>query len=91
MKAVQLPRDARGQRLCRHEYAGGCTWWCSYRRGVVCVGPAVGLLAAACVMLWLWGDEAGRQRAVEAAVGMLLVAGAGAAAVLVAERASDRI
>ncbi|MFI9813223.1 hypothetical protein [Saccharothrix variisporea] len=53
MGAVQLPHDIRGVRMCEHVAPGRCTWWCSYRRGVLCSAPVVGLLVLAGLVRWL--------------------------------------
>lgn len=74
--AVQLPRNACGP-LCRHTTPGRCTWWCSYRRGVLSIGTVLGLLAVGTVLLLLWGDDGGRQRAMEAVAGVGLVSAVG--------------
>lgn len=70
MSAVQLPRNARGEALCRHDEPGACTWWCTYRLTVMLISPVVLLL----IVQWTVGDAEARDRVVQAvmAVGVLL-------------------
>lgn len=70
MSAVQLPHDVRGEALCRHEQPGACTWWCSYRRAVLCIGPLVVLLIVGGVIQWTAGDVEARDRVVQTVMGV---------------------
>jgi hypothetical protein len=58
MGAVQLPHDIRGARMCDHVAPGRCTWWCSYRRGVLCITPVLALIVLAAVARWTTAETA---------------------------------
>ncbi|MBB5802900.1 putative anti-sigma-YlaC factor YlaD [Saccharothrix ecbatanensis] len=73
MSAVQLPHDIRGEALCRHQQPGGCTWWCSYRRGVLCIGPVFAGFVAVGVAVWTTGGEDARARVSEALMGAAIL------------------
>lgn len=63
---IQLPHDVRGEALCRHRQPGRCTWWCSYRRAVLWIGPVVAVLITVGIALWLSGNSEARTRVTEA-------------------------
>ncbi|MFC6094321.1 hypothetical protein [Saccharothrix lopnurensis] len=91
MSAVQLPRDIRGEALCRHARPGSCTWWCSYRRAVCSIGSVAGLVLAGWASMWMWGDAQARERAAEAVGAVGLVVAVGVVAVLLTDRVSNRL
>jgi hypothetical protein len=86
--AAQLPHDKRGEALCRHRQPGRCTWWCSYRRGVLCIGPVVVGMIALALGLWLTGDPAARARVTEAFTSVSLLLGITVPIVIVANAKS---
>jgi hypothetical protein len=60
-RAVQLPTSASGNRLCRHQIAGSCTRWCSYKLFVKAIGVIAVLLGLICVGVYLAGGESERR------------------------------
>ncbi|MDU0289554.1 hypothetical protein [Saccharothrix longispora] len=86
MSAPQLPLDAHGNPLCRHRSPGRCTWWCSYRRAVVCIGPVAALFIAGCALTYLWGTPNAQDRVLEAFGGVSLVLAIGVPVVLISDR-----
>lgn len=66
----------RGEALCRHTQPGRCTWWCSYRRGVLCIAPVVAVIVAAGIVNYVTGDVGVREQMVHAfaAVALFLAA-----------------
>jgi hypothetical protein len=90
VSAAQLPHDARGEQLCNHRQPGRCTWWCSYRRGVLCIGPVVALMIAGGLVLWMTGDEDARERVTNAFASVCLVLGVSVPIVVLVNAAGDR-
>jgi hypothetical protein len=72
LRAAQLPTSASGNRLCRHEIAGGCTRWCSYRLFAKVVVLTAVVLALICAGVWLTGEGKERVREVVLGVGLYL-------------------
>ena len=68
-RAVQLPKSASGNRLCRHRIAGGCTHWCSYKLFAKVVVGTVVVVGLVCAGVLLTGPE-GEQRVREVAYGV---------------------
>lgn len=60
-RAVQLPKSASGNRLCRHGVGGGCSRWCSYKLFVRVITLTIAVLALICCGVWLTGSD-GHQR-----------------------------
>src|SRR5262245_43715853 len=56
-RAVQTPRSASGNRLCRHQTPGSCTSWCSYKLFAKVIAITVLVLSLICVGVYLTGDE----------------------------------
>jgi tellurite resistance protein TehA-like permease len=60
-RAVQLPTSASGNRLCRHQIAGSCSRWCSYKLFAKVIVAAVAVLALICAGVYLGGSEGARR------------------------------
>lgn len=56
-RAVQLPRSASGNRLCRHQAPGSCTHWCSYKLFTKTIATTLAVLAAICSAVYLTGQD----------------------------------
>ncbi|CCH27969.1 hypothetical protein ABZ816_06125 [Actinosynnema sp. NPDC047251] len=87
MSAAQLPHDMRGQPLCQHTRPGNCTWWCSYRRAVICITPVAVLILGGIGLLWATGNH---DQAIQVFAGISLVLGFGIPAVIFANASSER-
>ena len=60
-RAVQLPTSASGNRLCRHQIAGGCTRWCSYKLFAKVIVATILVLGLICTGVYLVGGEGERR------------------------------
>lgn len=60
-RAVQLPTSASGNRLCRHQIAGSCTRWCSYKLFAKAIAATLAVLAAICAGVYLSGTDSERR------------------------------
>jgi len=68
-RAVQMPRSASGNRLCRHQTPGSCTSWCSYKLFAKVIAVTVILLSLICAGVYLTGND-GHARAVHVLLGV---------------------
>ena len=68
-RAVQLPRSASGNRLCRHQIAGSCTRWCSYKLFAKVIVMTVLVLGLICASVYLAGGE-GEERIQDVLIGV---------------------
>ncbi|MEU4803480.1 hypothetical protein [Actinosynnema sp. NPDC023587] len=86
---TQMPHDMRGQPLCQHTRPGNCTWWCSYRRAVICIAPVVGLMIAGGLLMWFIGGDLARDQVAQAFAGVALVLAVGIPAVIFTNHSSS--
>jgi hypothetical protein len=68
-RAVQLPRSASGNRLCRHKVSGSCTRWCSYKLFAKVIALTTVVMGLICIGVWLTGGE-GHERVKDVLLGV---------------------
>jgi hypothetical protein len=68
-RAVQLPTSASGNRLCRHQLAGSCTQWCSYKLFAKVLVMTIIVLGGICLAIFLASPE-GERRVHDVVIGV---------------------